>query len=169
MPLLTCGGLPTFSQPETMTMRKPKLAKPKRPEHLPQKPSKLIRRALQDLEAVERSPKYSVHMGFYHSPRAIDDACAVCFAGAVIARAGNKTNRWLDPDQFPPATRAKLYALDQFRRGHVAEGIFKLLAYPEDVPIDARADMHVPEYDANPAGFKSALREMATRLEGFKL
>lgn len=153
-------------------MHKPKLAKPKRPEHLPQKPSKLIRRALQDLEAVEHSPKYEVHMGFYHSPRAMhiaNDKCYVCFAGAVIARAGNRKDRWIDPDQFPPATRDKLYALDQFRRGRVAEGLFKLLAYPEDVPVDARADMHVPEYAADPVGFKSALREMATRLEGFKL
>jgi hypothetical protein len=76
-----------------MTFKTPKLAK---------KPSQALMQALEDLKAVERMKKtYIVDMNMYHEPTTGDDGqCSVCFAGVVIARAGNDSALSLNPEHF---------------------------------------------------------------------
>lgn len=101
------------------------------PVELPSKPSELIKLAIKDLKAAEKSKKYVVKMSRFHelvddgSPLAAfhDDhvgKCAVCFAGSVMARSLKCNPKdTVSPTQFDKKTMAKLYALDALRLGDI--------------------------------------------------
>ena len=92
---------------------------------LPDTPSELLTLALDDLNKIERSKKYKVHMGRWHEPYSNGDTvCHVCLAGAVMARRGG-----LSPEEEQLLIRSiwetdkKLDALDDFRGGHMRPGL----------------------------------------------
>jgi len=138
---------------------------------LPNLPSVLIRLALDDLEAVERDPRYVVWMGMWHQPisngrflnyfQTDRDVCAVCLAGAVMARSlGFSPDQDLTPSQVPSEVRS-LHSLDYFRTGAVAEALEHL---GFQLPPNQSKRVHIPDYDLYPDDFKAALRDLADRL-----
>lgn len=138
--------------------------------NLPDVPSALIRLALDDLEAVERDDKYAVNLNLWHYPNVETGICMVCLAGAVMAKT---IGLWPSHDVGPRAfvnrkdIEAKLRALDWFRMGSIEGG---LTSMGLDVPEDClKPECIIPEYKANPALFKAAMRAMATDLENVGL
>jgi len=89
---------------------------------LPRKPSDLLALALDNLRKVERSKKYKVCMGAWHSPGTYyADPCAVCLAGAVMAKTlGASPEMTLVPHNF--SEEDKLDAIDSFRVGEWGAG-----------------------------------------------
>ena len=128
---------------------------------LPNKPSDLISVALSDLRKVESDEWYAVRMGVWHEPQ--ERACAVCFAGAVMAMTLHvPINTATNPDEFKWALRRKLRALDAFRRGELYEaysalGILRPPGIPHAVPI--------PDYGRYSEAFHAAMHGMADMLE----
>lgn len=129
---------------------------------LPDKPSDLIDMSLEDLTEVERDPDYQVCMDHWHvarSPRRLP--CLVCLAGAVIARRLDVSpDIYCNPAFFGAATRNKLYALDCFRRGDVAQGLLYALDMKE-AEFDALGlpfQIDFPMYSQSPEGFREGLR-----------
>lgn len=53
---------------------------------LPTLPSQLIRLAIDDLKKVMADPSYKVSMASWHWPTIDGEECAVCLAGAVMAK-----------------------------------------------------------------------------------
>ena len=95
---------------------------------LPERPGALLRVALRDLRHVERDPRYEVQMGFWHTGTAQwgagDDPCAVCLAGAVMARTlGADPGVLRRPWDYSEEVGRKLIALDALRCGSVAAGL----------------------------------------------
>lgn len=87
---------------------------------LPDTLSALIRIALKDEERVNRSRKYIMDMGGWHTPGYIDEICRVCFAGAVMSGTLNADpNNEYSPESWDAKTAAKLASLDDIRRGDV--------------------------------------------------
>lgn len=131
-------------------------------------PSKAIRQALDDLAAVEaQKDLYTVDMCNYHVYDAEDAKCAVCFAGAVIAGAGNDPKRNLEPSSFDDKTHNKLRGLDCFRGGDIAEAInfFGVKKIPLLLNTDDSFYVDVTDYDDNPKKFKKDMNELADNLE----
>lgn len=54
------------------------------PQPLSKHPGRALLQALEDLETVEKNPKYAVDMDTWHAPAA-NGKCYVCLAGAVLA------------------------------------------------------------------------------------
>lgn len=152
---------------------------------LPNKPSALIRLAIADLTAAEKSKKYAINMWDWHIARgdfdeAVDGnhkkvlgtACAVCFAGSVMAltlKASPAKNK--EPEEFDLATTSKLYALNCFRIGNIHEGFQEMGL---DLPTQAddwKRVVNIPEtvgivdYESDPPQFKKDMRELAAKLE----
>jgi hypothetical protein len=128
---------------------------------LPDKPSELIRVALWDLMQCEQDERYRIEMGIWHY--AINDRdCAVCLAGAVIAKTfGVLPTQVRDPSDFPPDVKRKLYALDCLRTSTwwfldtLGVAFPRLSAY-EFRPCD---------YKPDPAAFKRELADIADQLQ----
>ena len=88
---------------------------------LPNKLSDLMEVALKDLRRVERSKKYVVDMGKWHSPNSV---CHVCYGGAVMTRV-------LKPDEgigalrgtFGNRTTHKFLALNAIRTGDISDAL----------------------------------------------
>lgn len=96
----------------------------KGPEALSDRPSALIRQAMDDLEYVERTPGYKVHMGIWHGMRG--GSCYVCMAGSVMAgtlQADMSRDYTTGSFQDRHNTSGKLNALDAFRQGLVTLGV----------------------------------------------
>lgn len=152
---------------------------------LPDKPSALIRLALDDLRKVERSKRYMVDMGWWHDTGVhLRDPikCVVCFAGAVMA--GTLSVPIQDnctPDYFDADVEAKLIALDYFRDGNVWSGVYTILDPIHKRPpssqrridrlfsqkkLDRLSDegQEVAHYKDNPGQFKKDMRKMADGL-----
>lgn len=126
---------------------------------LPDKPSELILVALADLEAVEKDPAYTVDMAKWH--RFEGGTCFVCLAGAVLAKTvGLYPQETVGPHSVKTEISDKMRALDSFRTGDVAGGLWYLEAEGEGI----QSSMTVPLYDSDPAGFKGALRQIAEML-----
>lgn len=126
---------------------------------LPDKPSELIRLALDDLAKVERSKRYVVNMNGWHEP---NGRCAVCLAGAVMAQhfgASPKQNMF--PSDYHEETCGKLQALDHFRLGWADDGIDCM----DLEPNDSVTNRDIPGYSDDRPGFKRALRKLAKDLE----
>ena len=151
---------------------------------LPAEPSKLIRVSLEDLEAVEDDPDYRVDMDAWHTPM-FRSECQVCLAGAVMAkRLGVEPDEYIATPTRSPFTRkerAQLVALDEFRRGDVYSGLYRLVdaglvAHSKvDLVRDADFDpssaimSHVPAYGRDPSAFKAAMSRIAQELEEYRL
>jgi hypothetical protein len=135
------------------------------PATLPDKPSDLIRQGLADLEKVEKDPRYIVDMGAWHDPRPHSEvgACAVSFAGAVIARLVNDPSQRLMPQDFTVDIGRKLASLDYFGLGQVRAGLVEFGA-DRDAAGKLAPVYDVPNYNDNPGGFKVAMREIAAHL-----
>jgi len=87
---------------------------------LPNKPSEIIMMTLDDMRWVERSKKYKVDMGTFHTPTnypvgSIGPVCRVCMAGVVMARSAANPTIELDPDDFTEDDECKLNSLDSLR------------------------------------------------------
>lgn len=93
---------------------------------LPNKLSKLIEVALDDLDKCEQDPKYKVDMDAWHLP---NSHCSVCFAGTVMAKSLN-TDRSYDVDgydeKFTDSQWDKFMALDQARCGFWVSAIWEI-------------------------------------------
>ena len=124
-------------------------------------PWTLIRDAIHDLELQEKQEGVRIDMGIWHDLGG--GVCYQCLAGSVMSRRlGADTDDHASPDNFPRDVRARLDALEYFRRGdiHVAYRRLKL-EFPDTLP--ARAP--IPEYEDDPSAFKSAMLKLADQLE----
>lgn len=166
-----------------------------RVRQLPNKPSALIRVAVDDLTKVERNTKYIVDMGTWHEPRTPEKydrkqdmyvaqpektKCAVCFGGSVIAGSLKvPSNEDACPyngedgdfdERFGEGTRAKLLALDSFRTGDVAYGIREFFGQDAELKLPESMNRKVAAYSKrNSAKFKKQMRQLANDLERFGL
>ena len=129
---------------------------------LPDKPSELIRIALDDLEACEADPRYEIDMGRWHG--AADPTCSVCLAGAVMAqRLRISLDTDASPSSFDPDTDCKLLALNEFRMGYIGSGLdFMKVPYNFD---DISYGGYVIDYRISPITFKKQLRDISNLLE----
>lgn len=133
---------------------------------LPQKPSKLLAVALEDLEKMEKTEGYAIHMNDWHWPEPlwkdgdqIGTVCKVCFAGSVMARRGKVLpTRDVQPESFSPKLRKKFYALNAFREGCIEEGLNYLGI--DDVPPCLRENYGATQYRDDPARFKKEMRQL---------
>jgi len=126
----------------------------------PSKPSELIRLALRDLKAVESDPDYVVEMAEWHAPRD-DGYCALCFAGAVMAKS-LQMPRDLDyyfKFDFSPAWEAAFEALNGLRSGQTYK-TNERFHVTERVPCRV-----IPEYSEDPAAFHLAMEALAAEYE----
>ena len=132
---------------------------------LPDKPSQLLRRALRDLETVEKSPHYRIQMDNWHRP-AYGGVCEVCLAGSVIANSleWDRKERVIpnmsDPEPLDEFLTKKIYAIDSFRCGDIREALQRLGG-----DYDRWADIEVHDYHDNPDLFKRDMRNIARLLE----
>lgn len=125
-------------------------------------PSRIIEMALEDLEAVERTPGYVIDMDVWHDPTS-DGRCAVCFAGAVIAhRIGTPKDVLFECMDCSDALQDRFFALNAFRSGNIRYGLE--LMRIEDAPATVPQRMQVVEYEDNPTQFKSDMRALAETL-----
>ncbi len=94
---------------------------------LPNKLSALIRVALADLRKCEEDPKYVIFMEDWHVPQD-NGVCAVCLAGAVMAKSLNADVRYrlLPLDFIGPVISNKLRALNDARLGDVGAALCNL-------------------------------------------
>lgn len=131
---------------------------------LPDKPSELIGLALHDLELCEKDPRYEIDMANWHNPHGEDGKCAVCFAGATLAKSLNvHPSEAMEPPDFDEDTEAKLGALNEFRTGDVYEGLYLMgIEYPDDI---MESDVAVVPYITDPEAFKADMRKLADTLE----
>lgn len=132
---------------------------------LPRHPSTLIRIAVEDLKAVEKAKKrFTVNMGTWHEME--DGKCAVCFAGAVMA----KTLKLKDTSDGHPSSQRgnspQLNALNYFREGHVQEALSELgIARKDGDPTNR----NVAGYEYDKRKFKRTMLQLAAELEGVGL
>lgn len=138
---------------------------------LPDKPSALLTLALDDLEVIEKDPRYEVVMSRWHEPDPLGRGkCSVCLAGAVIARSlGGDHLRYLQPDMFSPDDHHKLRALDGFRAGSYRAALH-MLNVGAVATEEAAEELHRAglgcyyNYRDSPTGFKERMRMVAAKL-----
>lgn len=132
-----------------------------KPPKLPDTPSALIRLALLDLEKCEKSKRYEVNMGEWHTPNGV---CKVCLAGSVMAQTMHcSPQKLLVPNSefFDRDTYTKLSALNEFRTGSIEFGFYDIgIDKPDSIPND----MDVADYHLGPTRFKRDMRKLATML-----
>ena len=135
---------------------------------LPDKPSAVIRLAVDDLEKCEGDERYGIDMSEWHLPTYMNGKCMVCLAGAVMSQTlGFDLNDYSDPDFIDDInTRKKMFALNDFRTGHIAYALDRL---GFNLPFEILARIDVAEYEDNPTQFKSDMRAMADMLEAHGL
>ncbi len=128
---------------------------------LPDKPSELIRLALKDLEACELDPKYQINMDSWHAP--IDGKCAVCLAGAVMARTLDiSPTRRVSPEDLGVDLFCRLSALDCLRIGCLENALQSLGI---DAPPQLPKTVTTVDYHQDPNDFKNDMFELATLFE----
>lgn len=138
---------------------------------LPDLPSELIRLAIKDLEIAEKSSRYTVNMGYFHTPKRTwygRRVCLVCLAGAVMAGTLDVSiDLELEPGAFVDSdVRDKLRALDCFHDGDILGGLTDMHV---DVPKNLEHWYVVPMHSNDPEGFKVTLLTMAHDLESVGL
>ena len=158
-------------------MAKSLVKKPK----LKNKPSQIIRQALDDLALVEKNKQYKIAMNntfheyFPKGMSIFDDGgektvtkpfCEVCFAGAVMAAAGNSAEMNLMPFDFGKDIGNKLMALDYFRTGSIYAGFETMGLKPNRWIAEY---VNITPYSVNKAKFKKDMNEMADNFEKFGL
>ena len=139
---------------------------------LPDKPSALIRLALDDLSNVEGHDDYVVDFdSYWHGADIYPEAemCSVCWAGSVIARTlGVPPDVNSSPTMFDKNTRDKLCALNRFRSGANHSGLLLCgLSQLEALRVNTLlvGDEEVPSYEDDPPVFHSHMHWMADQME----
>lgn len=138
---------------------------------LPDKPSALIRVAMADLKKCERDPRYFVDMAQWHEFNESKNACAVCFAGAVMAKSLKVSEplvegNYADPYKFGTTVQHKMQALNQFRAGEIEDALERLrIVRPAELP----RCINVARYEQEPVHFHRQMEAMAVLLEGHGL
>lgn len=133
---------------------------------LPNKPSALIRVAIEDLIKCEQDSRYDVNMGIWHGGTYRQgDLCSVCLAGAVMAQELEALPKDdLDPFDFKEIN--KLLALDAFRVGCISSGLNYM---DTDAPPSIPITMEVSQYKSSNSylkdRFKYDMLNMADMLE----
>lgn len=139
---------------------------------LPNKPSNLILRALKDLRAVEKNPKYRIDMRDWHSTYQYLDGtkvCSVCFAGAVMVQSLNipSTISVVPSDQgsglFTKKDIQKLEALDFFREGYNVDAFEEMGLDSIKLPQELRYTDIVNYSEENVDLFKEQLTKLALK------
>ena len=139
-----------------------KIAEAKR---LPDKPSELIRVALEDVKKVENTPGYKVNLHEWNEVRR-DGLCHVCLGGSVLvqrcgAKNGESPGVLLEQKRIDHETYRKLYALDYFRWGNVKAGLDEMGISSVDLP----GQLLVTDYKNGPAAFFHDMENVARVLE----
>lgn len=139
---------------------------------LPDKPSELLVLALEDLEKVEKDPKYQVNMGTWHRPSEFEPVCLVCLAGAVMAgHLQAKPEKQYVASDFGGRNMSKFYALANFATDHIRKAVEEAIgpeAFEELGERYYRIPVHAPNfksYSEDPESFKSSLRATAAFLK----
>lgn len=156
------GGLLDLSQEENpmKTLKKYK------------KLSTLLRIALKDLSKAERSKKYVVNMGQWHSPD-LQGRCHVCLAGAVMA---NSLEVPIDRSASPEICRdeldsngvsdaEKLYALNHVRSGDMVAALYNLSV--DRIPADMPAQVDVVSYREDPKLWRRQMNNIIKLLKKY--
>lgn len=138
---------------------------------LPDKPSALIRLALDDLEKVEKDGRYRVDMTQWHGgwrPER-DIPCRVCLAGAVMAKTlGTNLRASIVPRDSHDGY--KLRSLNDFREGRIEDGLHWFYALSGDCPVElaqGQAYRTLARYDHDaPGKFHADMTRLADFLEG---
>lgn len=153
----------------------------KKPLRLPSRLSDLITVALNDLEMIEKSKKYTVKMDSnFHLFDAVTKKCEVCFAGAFLAKSCGVTPNYSGSnyvsnmfiDHYESSFTRKIRALDLARYGNIS-GAFCVL---KNQKIDSHNiqklkdsglfdEANVTDYQYDKGYFKSEMRGIAARLK----
>lgn len=141
---------------------------------LASKLSEALTQALTDLEACETDETYVIDQSVWHAWNAESQRCAVCLAGATMAKTlGVPSHAVADFGKSPVHENyAMLDRLDDIQRGRVADAIRKA---PEPHEADGWAVSVLSKgkdagwlaangYVANPDQFKDAVRKIAAQL-----
>ena len=108
---MTCHALVSMSRGRETPMKTVKL---------PDKPSELLRLAMDDLAKCEGSKKYVVHMDIWHSGNVGLDKCLICLAGAVMSKTlGCPITEHSSLSYYSIRVANKLRAVNFFRKGDV--------------------------------------------------
>ena len=135
---------------------------------LPEKPSELIRVAIKDLIKCEKSPKYYIDMGEWHTPYGYLGKCTVCLAGSVMAKTFDKNLKAvIFPESFDSSTENKLVAIDNLRAGDLHSAFLNLnIEYNcELFGVSEFEGIDMIQYHANPTLFKKDMLGLADYLE----
>lgn len=128
---------------------------------LPDKPSELIRLALNDLAKCEANPKYKIDMRVWHHSR--NGTCSVCLAGSVMAQTLNTSDFvTLVPSDFREE-RNKLAGLNEFRCGFIILGLVCLGFHKPE--WKHKPDREITPYDEDPVAFVVDMHQLADDLE----
>lgn len=133
---------------------------------LPDKPSELIRVALDDLAKCEADPdSFTINMGDWLVPE--NGKCSVCLAGAVMAQSINvDRSRALTPYFLGESVRDKLLALNLLRVGDVRIGLSFMGI---DKGCDMPSSRMVARYRDDPAQFRADMLQLAADLAAHNL
>ena len=129
---------------------------------LPNKLSDCIDVALADLAKVERSKKYIVNMAIWHL--AVEEKCAVCLAGAVMAKTLDlpATEDRFDPVGFGKHNDFRLAALNYLRCG--SPRLAFCLGLWRRLPKGVSAQFPVTAYEQDTKKFKRDMRKLRDHL-----
>ena len=145
---------------------------------LPEKLWKCIMVALKDLRKCEKSDFYHIEMGFWHEPNVdwsinYTKNCAVCFAGAVMAKSLKASpHKTYLPSDFSVHNDMRLRALNDIRSGEVWEALVKM-GYGASVRNEYFKNNMIstvmPRYSEGPELFKAKVLMIAMDLKKFDL
>ena len=132
-------------------------------DKLPNKPSSLIRLAVNDLNKVEKDKNYKVYMGDWHNPYSnAKGLCEVCLAGSVLAKSldfpATNSMPW---DEMALKLSNKFESIDAFRQGDIEMAFLKL---GQKLPNDIPEYLCITPYNENKKLFKIDMRNLAKRL-----
>lgn len=147
-------------------MERTEMTKFERVRELPDLPSDVLSMALTDLEAVERDPRYEICMLSWHDYYESTKKCAVCLAGALMVGMGLPHDADMGDEEngpFRPREWSMFYMINEFRRGHLHQGL-------RDVAVSDGARELVPRmvqvvpYVSNPEKFREQMRGIVETL-----
>ena len=149
---------------------------------LPDLPSEMVDLALSLLLKRAEDPRYKINMFSWHIYDPEENKCNICFAGALISQWEDFTASTTASRYLPEITH-KLYATDNFRRGHIDQALNCFYDKPTQKNLYADvADRYRhytrnsmghgyshPSYKYHPMGFIGAIQNLVEflRKEGY--
>lgn len=140
--------------------------------NLPDKPSELLEKALEDLEECEKTEGYMISMEHWHyknsTPRLGSGKCKVCMAGSVLACKFDKKDTFVGSPtrmelegNLSTRNRNKLLAIDEFRSGNIQNGL-EMLSCEEDAYCSNNLEyfMNITSYSFNRNKFKEDIENL---------